>query len=1017
MLAGPGTARMSLPSVLRWAGAAATVLRDYLPQCDLYVLNNWRRFVMKTSSVITLALAALCVALPAFAVPWCTTPLPQWTTVSSAEGWGGGIDERYYGWKGQNAYEEQWADFQKPAGVWRVKSEVLSIIGRRDHWTTRLLPGEAGANQRITTRFVIEASSGAALELPHMQVPVRWGFYWGENLPGWDFGVVLRYQDSLNFYRVMLSASRGQLALWDATGGFLQIVPCPLTLGKPHRLEITARAAHIQASVDDQLVMDYWDRALPVPRGQAGLSAWKSRVRVEQFAVTPTAPETAPMPPHQPDFHLDSEHLLRYQLCTGVDAQENFQYETGLGMVLYDGYEPISLFVKHPPEGGFFQGAMKLKPGWRPAYYSQVGPALNYKWPTLVGDLPGAIQVEESGETLRCHFQMAGSPGALASHDLTVRYDAERGVYRYEYRVKQAFTNEQPFDLFNYQVIDPLTYNNRAPGPEVEHRWSPAEHRWWVYQGQDGGWRRMPMVDYLSEHNNPELQWGQATDFLYPDPAASPAFEVEYGWARPDGWRAGIGLCTWGYDFHHWASASPAVKLNAGDELNYAVTYTALPPAEARQRFEASRLREGLESDLDQLLVFDPRGGPLTTTTWQDPQATMVWGGDGVVDPRGGRQGRAALRMEGPGEASVMVYQYMVEQYAKRWWVRGWFKTKGVRGRGLQLQVKYAYQPQPEDTFYLGGVGDRNWTPFSFITTAPARRDASTLTFGLDGPGQVWLDAVAVSALPEEKNPQTTTFTVPAGLEPSREILIDLAMAEPPTKAVYDESRNSHALQLKGADPAVSGPEWRHEGARGYLHFTGQEAAQLTFRPVLQGLDAPPEVTQEVMAKWGVPYEGYKPIFPLKQFTYEWWMRPEKPGKDPGRMTIFQSRFNPLVSLDQLLDKEGECRLSCQNHIFCGEKIMLEHAVPYAKWTHVALTHGEGKVVLYLDGEKAAETEYDPLGPGFWMNRGGLDFGRSMAGLNQAGAGFSGDLGPFRLYARALSPEEVKQRYETGWPE
>jgi len=99
----------------------------------------------------------------------------------------------------------------------------------------------------------------------------------------------------------------------------------------------------------------------------------------------------------------------------------------------------------------------------------------------------------------------------------------------------------------------------------------------------------------------------------------------------------------------------------------------------------------------------------------------------------------------------------MIEMQAKRWWVRGWFKTRGVRGRGLELRVKYSYQPKPEDLFYLGGLGDRDWAPFSFITTAPQTRDCTSMTFELDGPGQVWLEGVAISALKEDTHPQTTT--------------------------------------------------------------------------------------------------------------------------------------------------------------------------------------------------------------------------------------------------------------------
>ena len=47
------------------------------------------------------------------------------------------------------------------------------------------------------------------------------------------------------------------------------------------------------------------------------------------------------------------------------------------------------------------------------------------------------------------------------------------------------------------------------------------------------------------------------------------------------------------------------------------------------------------------------------------------------------------------------------------------------------------------------------------------------------------------------------------------------------------------------------------------------------------------------------------------------------------------------------------------------------------------------------------------------MNRWCLDFGLWMG---QEGRAYRGDLGPFRLYAKALTAAEVAERYRGGWP-
>ena len=108
------------------------------------------------------------------------------------------------------------------------------MTGLANCWSTRLLPGDQ-KDTGIKVRFTVQDSSKAARQMPGGCV--RWGFHYGENLPGWDFGVVLGYQDPLNFYRVQVSAARGEMALWDANGGFLQIVPCAVAVGKPAQTE------------------------------------------------------------------------------------------------------------------------------------------------------------------------------------------------------------------------------------------------------------------------------------------------------------------------------------------------------------------------------------------------------------------------------------------------------------------------------------------------------------------------------------------------------------------------------------------------------------------------------------------------------------------------------------------------------------------------------------------------------------------------------------------------------------
>ena len=247
---------------------------------------------------------------------------------------------------------------------------VLEATGLANCWSTMLMPKDR-YDVAVTTRFTVLKSSGMARQMPGGCV--RWGCHWGENLPGSDAGVVLGYLDALHFYRVQLSAARGELALWSATGGFLQLIPCKVELGAPHTLAVRWRGAHLVALLDGQPVMDYWDRSLPCTHGQVGLAVWKSSVQFAQFVVA-AARGKETMPTHVPDFHfLPSDNLL--------EGNAAFAMAPYKGLILFDGNEPICYFFKlilpkdddYSSDALFFE-AVKLKPGWHPAYYTRSAP-------------------------------------------------------------------------------------------------------------------------------------------------------------------------------------------------------------------------------------------------------------------------------------------------------------------------------------------------------------------------------------------------------------------------------------------------------------------------------------------------------------------------------------------------------------------------------------------------------------------------------------------------------------------
>ncbi len=684
----------------------------------------------------------------AAAGPWCAVPLAEWVASPTTDPCTEAMTPE--------GRETPAPPPAPPFGEWKEEGGGLLARGLANCWSTRLLPGER-QEVGVTTRFTVLKSSGMARQLPGGCM--RWGFRWGENLPGWDVGVVLGYQGPLSFYRLQLSAARGELALWDADGGFLQLIPCPVELGRPHDLTVRWQGARLSADLDGKTVMDYWDRSLPRLRGRVGLAVWKSEVRFDRFgAVKLDAPASSP-PPHVPAFRLEPSGNL-------LQGHPAFTVKPYSGVIVFDGYEPICHFVQLVAEeddnysaNSLLQEAVKLKPGWRAAYYTFIGPnGLNggWRWPLLVGRLPEAFSVRESGPRLVFTFATETPGKGRTDYTCTVTFSPERGMYRYEYSgtlKTVAETRPNEFELF-----DPLTYNNRAPGPEVIRGWNPAGHRWLVYQGASGAWERMPLTDYPNDYNtdinNGKTQWGRVQDFLYPDPAACPLFESELKW--PQVAPFSVGQCAWGYDYHHREMLGRAV-LPAGTERSFTMVFTALPPDEAGALFARSNLMPCIVDEKRPIHPFVPTGTSFAEATgWQNPSATMAWIG-GTRDETTGHGDAFSLRLDAPGKASVRVYHYMIEPHAKRFWVRGWVKTQDLEGPGLKLRAGYFSPPPPvKDTFLLG-TGTREWTYFSVVTEVFNYRDVTDLIFDTTGcTGRAWIDGIAVSALPEDQRPETT---------------------------------------------------------------------------------------------------------------------------------------------------------------------------------------------------------------------------------------------------------------------
>jgi hypothetical protein len=78
------------------------------------------------------------------------------------------------------------------------------------------------------------------------------------------------------------------------------------------------------------------------------------------------------------------------------------------------------------------------------------------------------------------------------------------------------------------------------------------------------------------------------------------------------------------------------------------------------------------------------------------------------------------------------------------------------------------------------------------------------------------------------------------------------------------------------------------------------------------------------------------------------------------------------------------------------------------RWTHVALTWGNGRLTLHIDGMDDVRTDYD--GSPQWGRR-DLVLG---ARWNRTDYGYEGDMDELCFYDRCLAPEELRGLRDRG---
>ncbi|HEY3415398.1 MAG TPA: LamG domain-containing protein, partial [Armatimonadota bacterium] len=709
--------------------------------------------------------------------------------------------------------------------------------------------------------------------------------------------------------------------------------------------------------------------------GGIGLGAYHSTVAFRNVQVTALPAVTNGAPVHQAVFAARKWRGLRW---------------------IFDGNEPILVLERNPYLDSIEPGVphnlqysfVKLKPGYRPYYNTFVGVDVAASVYTGIEIPVDAIPITGGGtDRLTIQFDGMTKDKKTSAHNTDVlTYDKVRGVYRHDMTLDVTSNVEQK--LNNLEYCDPLTFNNHRPGTGVKYKWLPSNDDWGVFPGEDGTIYRHPISKGLQMGEGWYTQPSPSFWMLYPARAACPVFEhlapKEKTW---------IIVCHWGHDYHNAVRWEGGRQFKAGEKYTIRYAMTAYTSEEGEQYFLRSKMNP-LHANIEEksknnlfmyvpspyaFPICDPGGTTFDTLqSVREPFTGWQWMGDYTMDRELGHIDHYSLRLDGPTNLTGTFYHNVIDIYAKKYLCSVWVKTKGVRGKGPVLQLKYTFDESKGDIIDTGLTGDNDWTLVSFVTDNAVKvYDSTDFRVKFEGAGTVWIDDFSVK--PIEDGEKVTEFrpmaTASVAAPISPDLLIDLPANEGDGLSLFDASGHNNSAKLHDVT-------WVKSGNRAVLHFENGASSFVT------------NLSPELKAG----KEGY----PQASVTLEAWVRPQA-GKGGGAILGFLG--SPLLSLQP----DGKDKFKV---VFAVTSLKTQYfnitsagSIPADQWSHVAGTlTAEGMLRVYLNGKLDHEMELENNKIVFTSWAPMISIGTYG---KRYGNPYTGDLTALRWWARAATDAEI----------
>jgi len=804
------------------------------------------------------------------------------------------------------------------------------------------------------------------------------------------------------WYRIELSALYGEIALHKGNGGYVQVVPAPVKVGQKHHLKAEARRNRIRAWLDEKLLIDYEDNAAPIDAegGKWGVGVYGSRVEFYDLKVSGPPAQLPPMLPRR-------AYRMSVRQWRGATW-------------IFSDTEPIARFRTKDCTPQLEE--VKLLPGYQAIIHTKLCWGNELEDDEYVDRLE---VIQPQGE--RVIVRITGHSEYVKSNftnDITVSFDRERGTYSYRYDTKVTLAKDanRRHD-FEYNYVFPYSGSANAWGSvyfdplqegaigvgevpvTIARSDDVAYYDWELVRGGDGVLYRVPIRKDWDSSPQPRrtrilslLKPVPRPDTMYArgiHPVVNPAIEFlgpEEALQNNHSWS----VCAFSHETHF--SMSPKKWETEQDRtMTLSYRFVGVLPHEMARMFRLSRLPALPE--VHRIKVLHKAGvndfGPGQQSVVGSPQVANTWQGIYDVDIENGKGDNCSLllrglpRVQGDDVDMGWARARLVKpkggwgyQPAAKYVVMADVRTQDVHGKGLYFKLE---RDKESVTHYVALAATTPWTRVGFVTDFLSKESqGGTITVGLDAAGSAWVDNLEVRPLKEgEELPEGISLS-PQGPPDPPERVKQLPKGAIAHWSMQDASGNVAYDWIGGHHLALMGVRLVVEDGKAALLF--DRAAGMPVSGSTRGIETP------------------------KQFSVETWIqRHRRCGKGYWGDDVFMggARVCALyVKGGRLAAGNGPKRWN-QGNFTADSELSLE------QWHHVVYVHDseKGTLTIYQDGEPVIQAEKVDAMDNWSQPHGVFTLG---ADYHQRDCGFWGLIGDTTIYGRALSPQEVKARWEAG---